>query len=1324
MSKEKIAIGFDLGTTSVGWAIIKYNDEEERNCTLIDRGVRVFESLQKQNQERREARSSRRRIARKNYKQYKLFTILKKNNFVKNFDEYAEFICNQPENKMPFEIKCDVIENKKKLTNHELVYILNSYIKKRGYFYELEIDDKYSKLSEQINELEIELENSKNDNESEKELKKIEKKLINKQKERDKFFEKYKENYNEHLFPCQYQRNLWELYGKVNLKLNNLISNKNQVNEIETIFQIQFENDYLEFRNNVINLIKMKREYWEGPGSENQYSKWGRYDENGNIKWDKLYEKQKGKCSWFLSEDRTLKNSPKYIIFNIVNKLSSIRFEYNQEKFGLSKQIIFSFLNIFFSKTQIKTKISVVDLNKYLIENKLLDKVFHKYYDDDFETNFNKNLKDEKITICGIKLDKNNNTIENIQFLAKFLNTWKINNEFKFDLNNLNKINQTYKEINSFIDKEKKEFNENIKKIFKLSNNQFNENLKVNKKIWEDNNLWINYGSLSEKALDKYLEYFFNNFENKNQMLDQMSFRTIHIIPNADQDVFSVFKNKKYFPKNFFKDEILPPGVKRIFEQAINVFNAILKNYVYNNKYDIDFITIELARELNNSESKEKIKEIQTQNENFLKNFEEIFPKEFNTIKNKIDNNNLNSKRLKMMKLWCEQNGKDVYKINNGEFENIKIEDIFKDKVLEIDHIFSYKWTKDNSFSNIVLTKSENNQEKQDKTPYEYLKNDFNMFIEKWKDIYFDKNKRGANLNNSPKISKSKFEKLSFKGTKNDIPTHFLTNALNDTRYATTLFINYLKKFTNVSNEKLTKTKLNSINGMITNQFRFLAFSKELEENNLLIKDRHKNDHHSIDALICCVLGKEKWAVDKENYDIIHSTEEINDYGEKISKIHHNSIREWYKNLFEKESLTRAICKFSTKSFKEKNNFKFFDQKPLSAIIKDGIVYKISKQNLLDLTKKELDKWFNDENKPNNLLMDDFIYNYIHNLYKENKHSIYKSENDKNKKFFYEYFISNEEITYFFATMLSKKTIDKKSYILKILQYKGIPIIKVKKNNDIQIVNYIKNFKYLKDKKLDENKLEKLNKSNPDSIYFKFNKQKKLSNKSSLKSKNTNKFSCYNGLKSNKILIFKINNDKYEYIYLTFKWLKWNSKNEKLVLNIKSIIEESKLKNVNWSKILCSMHKNNLNFDQDVCEECEKKLLFKDSKYHISIYDGKCFYKVEKNHEISINTIYKNPDYSKIYYRIGGSQANENIRLKNIYITEPTTEYINKINDINKNIQNSFFNEKYKYENMKKQIKFDPKNHCYSINSFIEKFQYILDIDRLGNIRKIKKIFE
>ena len=69
----KYTIGLDLGTTSIGWAVV--NNDKNR---IEDLGVRLFESAENpKNGEslatpRREARSMRRRLARRGYRLLKV----------------------------------------------------------------------------------------------------------------------------------------------------------------------------------------------------------------------------------------------------------------------------------------------------------------------------------------------------------------------------------------------------------------------------------------------------------------------------------------------------------------------------------------------------------------------------------------------------------------------------------------------------------------------------------------------------------------------------------------------------------------------------------------------------------------------------------------------------------------------------------------------------------------------------------------------------------------------------------------------------------------------------------------------------------------------------------------------------------------------------------------------------------------------------------------------------------------------------------------------------------------------------------------------------
>ena len=98
MSK-KIAIGLDLGTTSVGWSILEINENNNKKEKLIilDMGVRLFDDPVGSNktsnvQSRRESRGRRRRINRLKIRKKDFFYLLLKNKIVKDKEEYESFI--------------------------------------------------------------------------------------------------------------------------------------------------------------------------------------------------------------------------------------------------------------------------------------------------------------------------------------------------------------------------------------------------------------------------------------------------------------------------------------------------------------------------------------------------------------------------------------------------------------------------------------------------------------------------------------------------------------------------------------------------------------------------------------------------------------------------------------------------------------------------------------------------------------------------------------------------------------------------------------------------------------------------------------------------------------------------------------------------------------------------------------------------------------------------------------------------------------------------------------------------------------------------------
>ena len=86
---------------------------------------------------------------------------------------------------------------------------------------------------------------------------------------------------------------------------------------------------------------------------------------------------------------------------------------------------------------------------------------------------------------------------------------------------------------------------------------------------------------------------------------------------NNQQD--KIFEKYKYFPNNYFENEIMPLTVKRTFNQTIKVLNSILQNKKYS-KYQISHIFIELAREMNSKDEKKNIENELRQNKKYLEN--------------------------------------------------------------------------------------------------------------------------------------------------------------------------------------------------------------------------------------------------------------------------------------------------------------------------------------------------------------------------------------------------------------------------------------------------------------------------------------------------------------------------------------------------------------------------------------------------------------------------------------------------------------------------------------------------------------------------------
>ena len=128
----KYSLGLDIGTTSVGWAVI--NEDKNR---IEDCGVRIFETPENPKsgeslaKPRRDARSARRRFHRRRVRLNYLKRFFAQENFL-SADQIEILLDPTKEPKIdPYEARNKGI--KEKLTNEELFIALYHIAKRRGY---------------------------------------------------------------------------------------------------------------------------------------------------------------------------------------------------------------------------------------------------------------------------------------------------------------------------------------------------------------------------------------------------------------------------------------------------------------------------------------------------------------------------------------------------------------------------------------------------------------------------------------------------------------------------------------------------------------------------------------------------------------------------------------------------------------------------------------------------------------------------------------------------------------------------------------------------------------------------------------------------------------------------------------------------------------------------------------------------------------------------------------------------------------------------------------------------------------------------------------
>lgn len=314
---------------------------------------------------------------------------------------------------------------------------------------------------------------------------------------------------------------------------------------------------------------------------------------------------------------------------------------------------------------------------------------------------------------------------------------------------------------------------------------------------------------LSFKALDKILPFM------------REGLRYDEAVKKAGLQEHRKHKQKGEFliPLKDYEPYLANPVVARALSEYRKVLNALLRKYGNVHKIHLEF-TREAGK---NYDERKKIEK--EQREHFEANQKAIQQCEILGLP-------INGGNILKMKLWIEQKELCVY-----SDRKITREHLLDSKVLEVDHIYPYSRSFDDSYMNKVLVFAKENQGKGNKTPFEAFGND----KEKWDRI----------LSLSANLPKQKQRRISNKDFK-DKELGFIARNINDTGYIARLasqWTNNCLKFENLSENKVSiagekgsKNHLEVISGQLTSMLRHYW--------GLGDKDRNNHLHHAVDAVI------------------------------------------------------------------------------------------------------------------------------------------------------------------------------------------------------------------------------------------------------------------------------------------------------------------------------------------------------------------------------------------------------------------------------------------------------------------------------------------
>ncbi|MEE1272916.1 MAG: type II CRISPR RNA-guided endonuclease Cas9 [Olegusella sp.] len=331
--------------------------------------------------------------------------------------------------------------------------------------------------------------------------------------------------------------------------------------------------------------------------------------------------------------------------------------------------------------------------------------------------------------------------------------------------------------------------------------------------------LFSGYGSRSLKALHMLLDMFED--ESILTLDDAERESGLQALRLADKG----HRSLNLPPYDIYDPTCNNPTVLRALGRMRRIVNAIIRIYGVP-----DEIHIELGKELKQS-SKEK-KSIAKSNLQNKKDNERIAKTIAELLGCSPDD--VRGKQIRRFALREEQGCKDAYTGDSIDLMRMLTED----RYTEIDHILPYSRTCDDSRANKVLVLQKSNQDKKERTPWEWMSDDASKGAPDWEEF------KARTLTNH-RLSYKKRDHLLNQNL-NGQEQSFIDRNLNDTRYMSVAVKDYLEKSLLFPDDG-RKSHVIAVAGGATSALRHVWGLNFGADNT---KDRSDDRHHAVDAAV------------------------------------------------------------------------------------------------------------------------------------------------------------------------------------------------------------------------------------------------------------------------------------------------------------------------------------------------------------------------------------------------------------------------------------------------------------------------------------------